>query len=145
MTLNNISTMKRERGFTIVELLIVIVVIAILAAITIVAYNGIQDRARTTQNDSLAKEIANKAEVYAADVGNGTYPTLAELTGASGTAALSQEAQDAIQGTETTVDNVQYLRCTTNGFEVRGWDYTTDAVSTTVRTGGDTATCPQPA
>ena len=31
----------KQRGFTIVELLIVIVVIGILAAITIVAYNGI--------------------------------------------------------------------------------------------------------
>jgi prepilin-type N-terminal cleavage/methylation domain-containing protein len=37
---------RRQQGFTIVELLIVIVVIAILAAITIVAYNGIQNRAR---------------------------------------------------------------------------------------------------
>ena len=37
---------KNKQGFTIVELLIVVVVIAILAAITIVAYNGIQNRAR---------------------------------------------------------------------------------------------------
>lgn len=37
---------SNRRGFTIVELLIVIVVIAILAAITIVAYNGVQDRAK---------------------------------------------------------------------------------------------------
>lgn len=37
------------QGFTIVELLIVIIVIAILAAITIVAYNGIQQRARNSQ------------------------------------------------------------------------------------------------
>lgn len=39
--------MKRNMsGFTIVELLIVIVVVAILAAISIVAYNGIQVRSK---------------------------------------------------------------------------------------------------
>lgn len=38
-----------KSGFTIVELLIVVVVIAILAAISVVAYNGIQTRARNSQ------------------------------------------------------------------------------------------------
>lgn len=40
---------SQPRGFTIVELLIVIVVIAILAAISIVTYNGIQQRAKASQ------------------------------------------------------------------------------------------------
>lgn len=43
---------KTNKGFTIVELLIVVVVIAILAAITIVAYNGIQNRAQAARADS---------------------------------------------------------------------------------------------
>ena len=47
MSLNNINSLRKDRGFTIVELLIVIVVIAILAAITIDDYNGIQNRAKT--------------------------------------------------------------------------------------------------
>ena len=73
MTLNNLKTMKKERGFTIVELLIVIVVIAILAAIVIVAYNGIQNRARDTNNKTDAISIAKVAEAVNAD--NGSYPT----------------------------------------------------------------------
>ena len=38
----------QSSGFTIVELLVAIVVIAILASITVVAYNGMQDRAYAT-------------------------------------------------------------------------------------------------
>ena len=70
-----------RQGFTIVELLIVIVVIAILAAISIVAYNGIQNRAKTTSAQSAAANADKKAEAYNAE--NSTYPLLStDLTGA---------------------------------------------------------------
>ena len=62
----------RSRGFTIVELLIVIVVIAILAAITIVAFNGIQGRAYDTSVRSDLLQIGKKAEMHKID--NGAYP-----------------------------------------------------------------------
>ena len=46
-----------SKGFTIVELLIVIVIIGILAAITIVAYTGIQNRAKQAKMNSDITEI----------------------------------------------------------------------------------------
>jgi prepilin-type N-terminal cleavage/methylation domain-containing protein len=43
---------QKTNGFTIVELLIVIVVIAILASIGVAAYSGISDKAKTSRRDS---------------------------------------------------------------------------------------------
>ncbi len=73
MSLSNIKQMKKDRGFTIVELLIVIVVIGILAAIVIVAYNGVQNRARDSNNKTDAVSLAKVAESVNAD--SGAYPT----------------------------------------------------------------------
>lgn len=47
----------RAKGFTIVELLIVIVIIAVLAAITIVAFSGMQARARDSRRVSDMRTI----------------------------------------------------------------------------------------
>lgn len=69
MTFSKLKTMKKDRGFTIVELLIVIVIIAILAAIVIVAYNGITNRAKTSKALAAAQAIQQKAEAYNAEVG----------------------------------------------------------------------------
>lgn len=62
----------RTNGFTIVELLIVIVVIAVLAAISIVAYNGISQRARDSERQSEIKIIEKALGLYFID--NNGYP-----------------------------------------------------------------------
>jgi len=78
------NTARHQKGFTIVELLIVIVVIGILAAITIVAYNGIQDRAKsaaiTSELSSNAKKIMNFATLNG---GSQPQTTLEVLPGAA--------------------------------------------------------------
>ena len=63
----------RRQGFTIVELVIVIVVIAILAAITIVAYNGIQERARASSVSTALNQASKKIGVFQVD-NPGQYP-----------------------------------------------------------------------
>lgn len=64
---------KSASGFTIVELLIVIVVIAILAAISIIAYNGIQTRAENDKTIGVVGAYAKAFQLYAID--NGQYPS----------------------------------------------------------------------
>lgn len=67
---------SRRQGFTIVELLIVIVVITILAGIVVVAYNGIVDRARTVVIESDLTSAAKQLEQYRFTTSlNEAYPT----------------------------------------------------------------------
>ena len=69
---------KRQRaGFTIVELLIVVVVIAILAAISVVAYSGIQDRARNAKMNADLTQL--EKAIQAARVNTGKV--LKDITG----------------------------------------------------------------
>lgn len=67
-----------RQGFTLVELLIVIVVIGILAALVIVTYSGIQQRARDTERKTDLKGIQGQLEAFWAD--NARYPCLVATT-----------------------------------------------------------------
>ncbi len=68
---------KRQEGFTLVELLIVIVIIAILAALVIVTFSGVQARARNTERQTDIAAMAKYLEVYYAE--KAVYPAQADI------------------------------------------------------------------
>jgi prepilin-type N-terminal cleavage/methylation domain-containing protein len=72
-----ISLKKRNQGFTIVELLIVIVVIGILALLVITTYSGIQQKARNSKRSSDIKSLQTQLEAFFSQ--NGYYPSRADM------------------------------------------------------------------
>ena len=106
-----LNTKTKQSGFTIVELLIVIVVIAILAAISIVAYNGIQNRGRGSAAASLANAAAKKLEAY--NTLNSAYPaTITLFKAGTDEAALDTNTQNALQvGVPSDEKKIQYRYC----------------------------------
>ena len=87
-----------KTGFTIVELLIVVVVIAILASITIVAYNGIRERSQSSALATTLKSASQKVQAYAVDNAD-QFPATLDAAGIKDTDAV----------------NYQYTTATTNG------------------------------
>jgi len=69
---------QTSKGFTIVELLIVVVVIAILAAITIVAYNGITQRASVAVVQNALASAQKKIGLYTVDNADSYPATLSD-------------------------------------------------------------------
>ena len=119
----------KSRGFTIVELLIVIVIIAILAAITIVAYNGITARANTTSAKAAAGTAIKKIEAYNADSTAATYPAYPNLmvnAAATTTYQLTGVTFTTTRGADGTAPDtpstLNYFSCTTGG-AVSYYDY----------------------
>lgn len=154
------STYKSNRGFTIVELLIVIVVIAILATISIMAYNGVQARTNNTAAATSAENVAKKIELY--NAANSSYPTANISSGDGITTQLATVKEASLTGAGITLNGTTptgtartstvYVRLcgatapthgtVPTGFEVYRYDFDTNAWKTTPdQKGGTTTAC----
>lgn len=102
---------QKRTGFTIVELLIVIVVIAILAAITIVAYNGIQNRAKDASVQTELASAAKKIEVYKSQNADAYPPSLAvaDVRSSSNTLNYVYNATNNAYCLSSSNANIQYF------------------------------------
>lgn len=125
MVLNKMKNIKGQSGFTIVELLIVIVVIGILAAITIVAYSGITARAKGATAAQNATSIQSVAEAYNADTG--AYGTLANLQAAWTNQSTRLPSGITVSATAPTTDNgtvnISYVPKATTGACIGYWNF----------------------
>lgn len=131
---------KRIRsGFTIVELVIVIAVIGILAAITIAAYKGTQDRARATAIISGIKNVDEAFRLVAAKQNTNTWwidnafngvgnPYLSDILDPASTVGTQTSLATSLQS---------YLpsQPTVNGLSL-AWMYDNDAGANGIRTVG---------
>ena len=133
MIQSNIKQLKKEHGFTIVELLVVIVVIGILAAITVVSYVGITAKANATKALANASSVQSVVEAYNADPPTGVfgYPTFATINNGNikiptGITVALSAASAVTSGNGLTT--VSYFNKGTTGGCIGYWDYNTSGI-----------------
>lgn len=102
---------KNEEGFTIAELLIVIVVLGILAAIAIPSFTGLQKRARRAELESNGRAIVLALEMYRIEKGKypDTVDQIDDLTGSL------QNYLTNVEQILQTVDSGTYVKDTATG------------------------------
>jgi type IV pilus assembly protein PilA len=133
-----------ESGFTLVELLVVMLILGLLAAIAIPAFFNQRDKARDSQAKTYARTAETAMETYATD-NNGAYngATVAILQGLEpklNGATLAAPAVPAGGGDTTNMSyKVTVTSSTGNTFSVTRHDNGTTARTCTT---GGTAGCP---
>ncbi len=149
-SLDNVIYTSLNRGFTIVELLIVIVIIGILASVTVSAFNGVQGRAENTKTINAVAGYVKVLQLYKQDKGTyppdpaSDFPCFGALTTTCGTTNVGGNcwgvtAVPAGQGTSNFNGNLeqytknlpqpstQTMQCNAGGSQASGALYATNA------------------
>jgi len=157
--MSKLNIKSKSKGFTIVELLVVIVVIGILAAITIVSYTGITARANTSSAKANAGTVLERLNIYLTEKSTTVYPNFATLkttwTTSEGTASsigaltdITAKATDLASSDKPSV--IQYKTCATiadptviTGVQIIYFDYSASpaAAATPLTHGVTTGNC----
>lgn len=117
--------MHKRFGFTIVEVMVVIIVIGILASITTVAYSRQQASARDAERDTKVRIVMNELEKYYEQ--NGEYPACTSLRGNGNTPqqvtnVLRSLEPDTLAFPSGSTANGNDLRCTLGDAALRESD-----------------------
>lgn len=104
---------KRVQGFTIIELLVVIVVIAILATISVVAYTGIQNRTNDSVVQSDLSNFAKKVQIVTANTGE--YPVGGRTIATDGGSSIGVVTDAPVPNVDMPVSRVSYDEPTASG------------------------------
>jgi prepilin-type N-terminal cleavage/methylation domain-containing protein len=98
---------QKDKGFTLVELLIVIVILGILATVTVFAVRGITDQGQTSACQADAKTLETATEAYFAQEGGTAIPTDNEVA----TTTIGATAEETLVASG-------FLRSVSNNWEV---------------------------
>jgi len=122
----------KKQGFTIVELLVVIVVIGILAAITVVSYTGITTKANTAANQQNASSVQSAVSTKFAE--SNAYPAWttdsATTLGLINAGVSKIPAGVVLQNSMAVAgSNIGYVVTTGPGVCISYWDYSGTAAA----------------
>ncbi|HSX01677.1 MAG TPA: type II secretion system protein [Candidatus Saccharimonas sp.] len=89
--------LQREKGFTLIEIVLVLAIAGLLLVIVFLAVSGAQASRRDTQRKSDLGRLYGQLESYASN-NSGTYPTTAQFSGATFAAYLPSNFNDPTTG-----------------------------------------------